>query len=205
MTIAGLLAYALALAIAVAIPGPGIVALVARSLGSGLAGAMPFVVGLALGDIVYLAAACFGLALVADALGAFFVVIRYAAAAYLLWLAVALWRSAGAGARLEAKRPAGPGASLMAGLGVSLGNPKVIFFYLAVLPTILDLGHVTLADFAGLAAITFAILVAVLLPYAALASKARSLLRTPRALSRLNRSAAAVMAGAAVWIVVRRA
>lgn len=205
MTLAGLLAYCLALAVAVAIPGPGIVALTARALGSGFRHTLPFMVGLAFGDIVYLAAACFGLALIAKAFGSLFVLIRLASALYLAFLAVRLWRAAAGAERIEARRAGRPGAALMAGLGVSLGNPKVIFFYLALLPTIVDLREVGLLAFGELAALTFVILLVVLTPYAALASQARGLFATPKALRRLDRGAAAVMMGAAAWIVTRHA
>ena len=46
-------------------------------------------------------------------------------------------------------------------------------------------------------------LLVVLVPYLALAAKARWLLKTPRALKALNRTAAAFMAGAAAAIAGR--
>jgi hypothetical protein len=68
MTFAGFAAYCIALAIAAAIPGPGIVALVARALGSGFRATLPMALGLALGDLVYLTAAVLGLAFIAKLL-----------------------------------------------------------------------------------------------------------------------------------------
>lgn len=205
MTPAGFLTYALALGVAAAIPGPGIVALVARALGAGFGAAMAFAAGLILGDLTYLAAAIFGLSLVAEAFGAVFVVVRYGAALYLAYLACRLWRAAGTGARVEAAARDRPLASFVAGLTVTLGNPKTIVFYLAILPTLVDLRGVTAADFATLVIVTAAILLAVTTPYAALAARARESLRRPAFRARLNRGAAAIMAGAAVWTVLRRA
>ena len=60
MTMTGFLAYSAALALAVAVPGPGIVAMVARGLGSGFRATLPFTIGIALGDLVYLTAAVLG-------------------------------------------------------------------------------------------------------------------------------------------------
>lgn len=204
MTLASLLAYSLALAIAAAIPGPGVIALVARALGSGLGHGLAFLAGLVLGDLTYLAAACFGLAIVAEAFGEIFVVVRYGAAAYLAYLAYRLWRSAGQGIGVEALVAGRPSASFTAGVMVTLANPKTIFFYLALLPTLLDLSAIGLGDFALLVVATSLVLFAVLTPYAALAARARGLLKRPALLARLNRGAAAILAGAAVWTVLRR-
>ncbi|SEH29556.1 Threonine/homoserine/homoserine lactone efflux protein [Methylobacterium sp. 275MFSha3.1] len=205
MTLAGFLTYALALGVAAAIPGPGVVALVARALGAGFGAAMAFSLGLILGDLTYLAAAIFGLSLIAEALGAVFVVVRYGAALYLAYLAFRLWRLAGAAARVEGESRDRPWTSFVAGLTITLGNPKTIVFYLAILPTLVDLRGVTAADCVSLVVITAAILFAVMTPYAALAARARESLRRPAFRARLNRGAAAIMAGAAVWTVLRRA
>ena len=100
MTLTGFLTYALALGVAAAVPGPGVVALVARALSSGFGAAMAFSAGLILGDLTYLAAAIFGLSLIAEAFGAVFAVIRYGAALYLAYLAFRLWRAAGTAVRI---------------------------------------------------------------------------------------------------------
>ncbi|MCB1385492.1 MAG: hypothetical protein KDJ80_06085 [Nitratireductor sp.] len=75
--------------------------------------------------------------------------------------------------------------------------------YMAILPAVMDLGAVTLAGYGVLVVLTFAVLFAVLLPYIALAAKARLFFTDPRALRRLNRMAAVAMTGAAGWIVAR--
>ncbi|SFL85745.1 LysE family translocator [Methylobacterium pseudosasicola] len=205
MTLAGFLTYALALGIAAAVPGPGIIALVARALSSGFRAAMAFSVGLILGDLIFLSAAVFGLALIAETLGEVFVVVRLCAGLYLAYLAVRLWRSAGQTDRIEGGPADRPFASFLSGITVTLANPKTIVFYLAVLPTIVDLRTVTAADFGVLVGLTALVLAAVVTPYAALAARARDSLQKPVFRARLNRSAAAIMAGAAVWTVARRA
>ncbi|MCJ2142700.1 LysE family translocator [Methylobacterium sp. E-066] len=205
MTLAGFFTYALALGIAAAVPGPGIIALVARALSSGFRAAMAFSVGLILGDLIFLSAAVFGLALIAETLGEVFVVVRLCAGLYLAYLAVRLWRSAGKTDRIEGGHADRPFASFIAGITVTLANPKTIVFYLAVLPTIVDLRTVTAGDFGVLVGLTALVLAAVVTPYAALAARARNSLRKPVFRARLNRGAAAIMAGAAVWTVARRA
>jgi threonine/homoserine/homoserine lactone efflux protein len=204
MTIAGFLAYSLALAIAAAIPGPGVTALVARALGSGFRSALAMSFGLVVGDLTYLTAVVLGLALVAQTFGTVFLVIKWLGVAYLAWLAWSFWKSGITPETVEARKgKGGLFASFLAGLTVTLGNPKTMIFYLALTPTLVDLRTITLADYMILAALTVMVLLVVLVPYLALAAKARWFLKTPRALKALNRTAAAFMAGAALAIASR--
>lgn len=203
MSLSGFLAYCGALAVAAAIPGPGIVALVARTLGSGLRSSLPMTLGLVIGDLTYLTAAVLGLAFIAKAFGLAFLVVKWLGVAYLLWLAFKFWtRGVGIG-RVEAERGEGPFASFLSGLVVTLGNPKVMVFYLALLPAIVDLATVTLWDYAILAALTAGVLLAVLVPYLLLAARARGLLQTPKALKLMSRIAAGFLGGAAAAIAAR--
>ncbi len=205
MTLAGFIAYSGALALAAAIPGPGITALVARALGSGFRSSLYMSLGLILGDLIYLAAVMLGLAIVAQTFGMVFLVIKWAGVAYLAWLAWTFWTSGVTAENVEARKGKdGFVASVLAGLTLTLGNPKTMIFYLAVAPTIVDLRTVTLAEYGMLALLTVVVLLVVLVPYLALAAKARWFLRTPRALRLLNRPAAAFMVGAAAAIAARQ-
>ncbi len=204
MDLAGLLVFATALLIAAASPGPGVAALVARVLARGAGGALAFTAGLALGDVVWLAAAVLGVTALAQLFGGLFLVIKYAGAAYLLYLAFRLWTAPtdrlGTADAPPAERPS---RLFLAGLAVTLGNPKVMVFYLALLPTLLDVERVTLLGFAELAAVTLLVLALVFGAYVALALRARRLFASPRALKRVNRATGVVMAGAAAAIVAR--
>lgn len=205
MTLAGFVTYAGALAIAAAIPGPGIVALIARALGSGFRSALFMAGGLVAGDILYLTAVVLGLAVLAQTFGTAFLVVKWIGVAYLAWLAWTFWRTGISTADVSADRSRdGAAASFLSGLVVTLGNPKVMVFYLAITPTIVDIASVTPGDFGMLLAITAMVLLVVLVPYLLLASRARWFLATPRALRVLNRTAATFMAGAAATIAVRQ-
>ncbi|PSJ64775.1 LysE family translocator [Kumtagia ephedrae] len=205
MTLAGFIAYSGALALAAAIPGPGITALVARALGSGFRSSLIMSLGLVVGDLVYLTAVVLGLALVAQTFGAVFLVIKWLGIAYLAWLAWTFWTSGITAEKVEARKGEGGAVgAFLAGLAVTLGNPKTMVFYLAITPTLLDLKTITIADYGILAALTVVVLLVVLVPYLALAAQARWLLRTPRALKALNRTAAGFMAGAALAIAARQ-
>ena len=151
MTLAGFIAYSGALALAAAIPGPGVTALVARALGSGFRSALFMSLGLVLGDLTYLTAVVLGLALVAQTFGMVFLVVKWAGVAYLAWLAWTFWTSGITAEKVEARKGKGGFvASFLAGLTVTLGNPKTMIFYLAITPTIVDLETITLADYGAL-------------------------------------------------------
>ena len=122
--------------------------------------------------------------------------------AYLLYLAWKLWSApvrpldSAAAAPQDRRR-------LLAGLAINLGNPKVIVFFLALLPTVVDLGALTRLGFAELALLVVAIASTVLAAYALAAARARRLLTSRRAIRLVNRGSGAVMAGAAVAIIMR--
>lgn len=205
MTLAGFVTYAGALAIAAAIPGPGVVALVARALGSGFRSALFMACGLVVGDVTYLTAVVLGLAVLAQTFGAAFVIIKWIGVAYLCWLAWSFWRTGITAASVTAERSRdGAIASFLSGLVVTLGNPKVMVFYIAITPTIVDIASITPTDLGMLIAITVMVLLVVLVPYLALAAKARWFLATPKALRALNRTAAVFLAGAAAAIAARQ-
>jgi threonine/homoserine/homoserine lactone efflux protein len=201
MDLTALLIFAGALLVAAASPGPGIVALVARVMGGGLAGVVPFLAGLILGDLIWLAAAVLGLAVVAHTFHEAFAVIKFAGAAYLLYLAYRMWTAPAEAATAAAAPRRDRSATLfLAGLSVSLGNPKVAGFYLALLPNLIDLGHVDLLGYAELAGLCVAVLTVVLGSYALAAARARSLFNSPRAVRWFNRTGGTLMAGAAIAV-----
>ncbi len=195
------LAYVIALGIAAAIPGPGIAALVGHALGTGFRASLFFLCGIALGDVVYLTVAVAGLAALAQAFAPALIAVKVLGGLYLVYMAFGFWRNrAGLGA-VERVRDTSSFASFTGGFLVTLGNPKTIVFYLALLPSVLNLGAVGLQQWAVLTALTGAVLLTVLLPYAALASNARHWLSQGRAVQILNRSAAAIIGSAGVVIL----
>lgn len=204
MDVAGLLVFATALLIAAASPGPGIAAIVARVLGRGTRGAVAFTAGLAAGDVVWLTFAVVGLAALAHAFAGVFVAVKYAGAAYLLYLAYRLWTAPAQAREVEATVPREhPVRLFLGGLAVTLGNPKVMVFYVALLPTILDLTRITMLGYAELVAATLAVLAVVFSAYIVLAARARRLFTSERAIRRINRATGAAMAGAAAAIASR--
>lgn len=203
MTLTTLFAYATALFIAAAIPGPGMTAIVARALGSGFRETFFMGLGLVLGDMIYLTAVILGLAFVAQTFQEAFMVLKFAGAAYLLYIAWKLWTAGLLPQELKAKKSTSMPMSFLSGLLITLGNPKTMLFYVALVPTLIDIRMIGPSEYATLLAITFIVLMAVLLPYILLAAKARNLLKRPSALTILNRTAAGILAGTATMIAIR--
>jgi threonine/homoserine/homoserine lactone efflux protein len=205
LDLAGLLVFAAAYLMATASPGPGVAAVVARTLARGPAGSGFFIAGFVLGDLVWFAVAASGLALLAETFAALFTAIRYAGAAFLLFLAWRFWTAPAVPAAADAPppRPERGARLVLAGLAITLGNPKVIVFFLALLPTVLDLGALSRGGFAGIALLSAIILTGVLAAYTAAAARARRLLSSPRAVRAVNRGSGAAMAGAAVAVAAR--
>ena len=204
MSAAALLLFALIYALAVATPGPGIAAVIARALGRGVSGAPAFIGGFLAGDLIWFSLAALGLAVLAQRAQALFVVVRFAGAAYLLYLAWRLWRAPPGtfGARAQLTRDSNLQVFL-GSLALTLGNPKTMVFFLAVLPSVVDLAHLGAAGFLGITLVIVLVLPAILGAYTLFAARARERLSQPRTVRWLQRGTGAVLAGAAVAVAVR--
>jgi threonine/homoserine/homoserine lactone efflux protein len=190
-------------AAAVATPGPGVAAIVARVLGRGLSGIGPFIAGFVVGDLVWFALAATGLAVLAHEFAALFSTIRCLGVAYLLWLAWRIWRTS-TDAPEDAIAASDHDLRLFFGaLSLTLGNPKVIVFFLSIMPLVVDVRSMSAAAFVEIAATLPFILAPVLMGYALAANRARALFRSPRAMKIVNRSAAGMMAGVAIAVAAR--
>ncbi len=200
MTAAALMGFALALVVAAGSPGPSIAALVARVLTSGLRDVLPFLAAMWIGEAIWLTVAVAGLAVVAQAFAVLFIVIKFAGVTYLLWLAWKMWTADAEITGDQMPTEQQPWRMFLAGMAITLGNPKIMVFYLAVVPSLLDLGHLTLAAWAELTLTMFVVLIAIDVGWATAAARARRLLRNHRAVRVANRASATVMLGAAAAI-----
>jgi threonine/homoserine/homoserine lactone efflux protein len=189
-----------ALTVAAGSPGPSVAALVARVLTNGLRDVLPFLAAMWLGEALWLGCAVAGLAVVARTLGIVFIALKFVGAAYLLFLAWKMWFAPTQVPDGELPSGQSPWRMFGAGLTITLGNPKIMVFYLALLPTIVDLNRVGAAAWIELTAIMLVVLVAVDVAWALLAVRARRLLTSAKAVKVANRTSATMMAGAAVAI-----
>ncbi|WP_394823599.1 LysE family translocator [Pendulispora albinea] len=196
--------FAATLGVAAASPGPSSMALVARVLGRGSRGTPMLCLGLMFGDVCWLTFAALGAAALAERFQPLFLGIKYAGVVYLLYLAYKLWATRREGGEPAGKTVPGEGVRLLfTGISMSLSNPKTMLFYLALLPSIVDLSKLTFLDLATLASVTMMVVAAVTGTYVVLAGHARRFFRSASALRAVDRVSAVVMAAAACVIALR--
>jgi hypothetical protein len=204
MPVSGLVLFALTYFVAVATPGPGIAAVLARALGKGLKGMPAFIAGFVLGDLTLYAAAAAGFAALAGAYAPIFLAIKWGGAAYLLWLSYRLWTSP-VEPTSETWSEQGsdtPLSLFLTTYSLTLGNPKPILFFVALLPSIIDLENLTLGDLVTVAVLITVIIAGTLTAYATAAAKARQLFSSVTARRRINRVTGSILAIAAVLIAL---
>ena len=138
-TLDNFLLFGAASVLLVLTPGPNLLYLVSRTLCQGRAAGVVSLAGTTTGFGVHIVAAALGLSAVLAAVPVLYDAIRWAGAAYLVWLAVDALRAGGAG--LFAPRalpPMSAGTLYRTGVLTSILNPKVALFYLALLPQFVD-------------------------------------------------------------------
>lgn len=189
------LAFAAATLVLLVIPGPTILLVVSYALGRGMRAALPMAAGVALGDFTAMTLSLVGLGAVLAASATLFMALRWAGAAYLVWMGWKLWRAGGA-LRVEAREDdASPWKMLAHAWLVTAFNPKSIIFFVAFVPQFMDPQADWLTQMIVIEAtfLTLAFLNA--FTYATLASRARALTRDPRAISIFNRAGGAALMG----------
>ena len=140
-----IISYMTALGLAAAIPGPGMTALVARSISSGAITGFTMLAGLIIGDLIYLSVAIFGLEIIAHTYTSIFTLINWSASLYLCVLALQFWSHQPHAVSTDQKATGRELASAwFSGLTITLSNPKTIAFYLALLPLFISLDNVSL-------------------------------------------------------------
>ena len=204
MTIESAISFFVAILIFGVTPGPGVFAILARALTKGASSCALLALGMTISDIFYLIAACLGLAAIATHWSELFTVIRIVGAAYLLYLGWKMWT---APVSLDQSNNrltrSGMAMSFVQGFLISASNPKVILFYVAFLPTFMDLTVLSAGDIVLASGLTLVGLMIGLMAIAVFASKARGWFRSERAMKRLNRGAGSIMAGAGAYLALR--
>jgi len=197
------LVYCALYAVAVAVPGPGVIAIVARALGSGFRSVLPATAGILVGDLCLMTLSAFGLALVAQAMGQLFLIVKIAGGLYLFYLAYKYWT-----AKVEdqgeivSPNKGDMRRGFLAYLGLTLGNPKAIAFFVALLPVAVNPRALGAIGYLQLCCATFVVIPVITLGYAAMASQLSRFVASQKARRRINKGAGAVMAGAGCLIMV---
>ena len=177
-------------------PGPAVATVVAKGATIGLRRTMPFIAGLVIGDLILFLLAIGGLIALAAALGPLFILVKWIGITYLLWLAWKMWSAPPK--RIALKQIKGEGWRLLGiGLLMPFGNPKAIGFYIALLPTIIDVTVINAQIATPFCLVIIIIWTSVLAGYALAAQRAGRLLTSERGQRWLNRSSAATLVGVA--------
>ena len=175
-------------------PGPGTLALLSISTSRGLASAIFFSIGMTLGDLLYLTIVIFSLNALADLITPVTNIVQYFGACYLFYLGYSQWRAGKFS--MEKEVSVQPHLrELLTGFILAGTNPKVMIFYLSVLPPLINLNQVSFSN--GLKIIiTVAIALLVgLLFIGALGKKLRELIRSETMALRVNRIFGVIMIG----------
>ena len=119
-------------------PGPDMLYVIARSTGEGRVAGIVSALGIGAGTLVHIAALALGLAALLAAVPLAYDVVRWAGAAYLVWLGVRAIRDARRGTTAREVPPAPLRAVFRQGVVTNVLNPKVALFFLAFLPQFVD-------------------------------------------------------------------
>jgi threonine/homoserine/homoserine lactone efflux protein len=120
-------------------PGPNMIYLVSRSISQGPKAGLISLCGVALGLVIYMLCAAFGITALLFAVPYAYDVLRLAGAAYLLWLAWQAVRPGGQSPfRVRDLPKDRPRKLFLMGFLTALLNPKIAVFYLSLLPQFID-------------------------------------------------------------------
>ena len=143
-----LVAFAVAAFLLIVVPGPSVLFTVSRALAYGRYAALATVVGGAIGSFLLAALVAVGVGALVQASALVYSVIKYAGAAYLVYLGVQAIRHRRAlrAAFAAEAAPLGNGRTMLQGFVVGVTNPKTIVFFAAILPQFVDrsAGHASL-------------------------------------------------------------
>ena len=186
------------------LPGPMVTLVIANGLRHGTRAALINIAGAQLGLGIVIAIVAVGLTSLMATMGYWFDWVRFAGAAYLVWLGIKLIRAPVEGVSADAPPPPPRGGFFLQGLLVLLSNPKVLVFFGAFIPQFVDMekdhfSQVVLLGFTFnvIAGITDAV-------YALLAGRARRFFSAQRT-RLLSRLSGGFMVGGGIWLALTRA
>jgi threonine/homoserine/homoserine lactone efflux protein len=185
------------------LPGPMVTLVLANGLRHGTRAALINVAGAQVGLAIVIGIVAVGLTSLMATMGYWFDWVRFAGAAYLVWLGIKLIRFPVEG--LSADEPPPPrGGFFLQGLLVLLSNPKVLVFFGAFIPQFMDMSRDHLSQ-VSLLGVTFMAIAGVTdAMYALLSGRARAMFsaRRTRLVSRVS---GGFMIGGGIWLALTRA
>ena len=204
MSLQAYLAFVVACIALALLPGPIVSLLIANGLRYGTRAALINVAGAQAGLAIVIGIVAVGLASLMATMGYWFDWVRFAGAAYLVWLGIKLIRSPVEGISVDEK-PAPPrGGFFLQGFLVLLSNPKVLIFFGAFIPQFMDMNQPHFPQVA-LLGVTFMVTAAMTdAVYALLAGRARKFFSAERTRF-VSRISGGFMIGGGIWLALTRA
>ena len=203
MSLLNIFAFSLAMFLLAITPGPGVFATISRALSSGFLNASFVVMGIVIGDIIFLLLAIFGLSAIASILGDFFILVKYLGGIYLLFLGYKILTSKEQETNLKGIYELSRKKNFLTGLIITLSNPKVLLFYLGFLPTFINLQTLTAIDIFIISTVVTIVLGGVMLAYAYSASSAKNLFKSKSSKRKMNIAAGSVMISAGAVLIIK--
>lgn len=198
------LAFVAACLVLAIVPGPIVTLLVANGLRHGTRAALINIAGAQVGLAISIGIVAVGLTSMMATMGYWFDWVRFAGAAYLVWIGLKMVRSPGLDVTKGDAPPPPKGGFFLQGLVVLLSNPKMLIFFGAFIPQFVDLDKPHFPQVILLGVTFMVIAGATDAIYALLAGRARRLLSTRR--TRLvSRLSGLCMIGGGVWLALTRA
>jgi threonine/homoserine/homoserine lactone efflux protein len=200
--LSSVLLFALVFTISAFTPGPDTMTIFSRALSGGRLAAVPYTFGVVLAKLTLLTLVVLGLAAIAKTLGAFFVILKFAGAAYLVWAGIKMWRSSGT----SQARDLGAKVSwndAFTGYALGISNPNAVVFYVAVLPTVVEVHNLNLGMYLALCLTLTVLMIVIAAVYAFSAERLRGYLKSPKARCITNQVAGGAMIGSAVLVATR--
>jgi threonine/homoserine/homoserine lactone efflux protein len=185
------------------LPGPVVTLVIANGLRHGTRAALTNILGVQAGLAIVIGIVAVGLTSLMATMGYWFDWVRFAGAAYLIWLGIKLVRFPVEGVKTEAPPPPPRGGFFLQGFVVLLSNPKLLVFFGAFIPQFMDMNrdHVSQVALLG---VTFMITGAITDSiYALLAGRARTFF-SGRRTRRLSRISGGFMIGGGIWLALTR-
>ncbi len=186
------------------LPGPIVTMVIANGLRHGTRAALINIAGAQAGLAVFIGIVAVGLTSLMATMGYWFDWVRFAGAAYLVWLGIKLIRSPVEGVKAEVQPQPPRGGFFLQGFLVLLSNPKVLVFFGAFIPQFMDMNRDHFSQVA-LLGVTFMVIAGMTdATYALLAGRAR-LFFSARRTRLLSRVSGGFMIGGGIWLALTRA
>ena len=180
-------------------PGPGVFSSISSGLHHGFRLGVWNGVGMQVANVLMVLVVALGLGTILLASETLFTAVKWLGVAYLVYLGIVTWRAAPRSFEVDGDDNAHtPREIFMRGFWVNATNPKGIIFFAAILPQFIDVAKPQLAQYAILAATTFAVDLVVMMGYTALAAKVLRLMHDPEQLRWVNRGIGGAFVAAGV-------